>query len=289
MTLKLSFSKLGSIKLDRQVEITIGKTLLYGPSGHGKSTIIRALVRIIHASDNIVHHLTQDVDDKNYWRRLSDSSDAVLYLPSNKVADLRNPGADSPRTARIVGDTLYLYTKSDCREPSYIALNAVSSEGLREILSEPEIAERAEEFFAWLDVPIIDFYHGYYKEKGLDWLDISNLSYGYRRALMMIYALEKSDYLFIEGFESGLHMGLMKKLLDLFNESDGKVIVIETHDSGSLTLALKTGWTAYYVKRDEIIEFTNYDQLREKADIFLKELASVLFEQEVKSPEHHRA
>jgi hypothetical protein len=106
---------------------------------------------------------------------------------------------------------------------------------------------------------------------------------------MMIYALEKSDYLFIEGFESGLHISLMAELIRLLGECN-KTVVLETHDSGSLTLALKTGWTAYYVKRDEIIEFTNYDQLREKADLFLKEIASV-FEQEqvVKCPSCRRS
>jgi ABC-type oligopeptide transport system ATPase subunit len=283
----LKLSRLGPILLNKSVEMKVDKTILYGPSGQGKSTIIRALTRLIHPSDDVVYYLNQDID-KNYWRWLLENSDATLHLSSSKIVDFKNPGAGSPRTARIIGDTLYLYTRNG--ESSFITLNAIPPDNLRDILSEPEIADKATEFFAWLDVPIVDFYHGYYREKGLDWLDIYNLPYGYRRALMMIYALEKSDYLFIEGFESGLHISLMAELIRLLGERN-KTVVLETHDPGSLTLALKTGWTAYYVKRDEIIEFTNYDQLREKADIFLKELASVLFEQEVtcKSPEHHRA
>jgi len=283
----LKFSRLGPILLNKSVEMKVDKTILYGPSGQGKSTIIRALTRLIHPSDDVVYYLNQDIDkNKNYWRWLLENSDATLHLSSSKIVDFKNPGAGSPRTARIIGDTLYLYTRNE--ESSFITLNAIPPDNLRDILSEPEIADKATEFFAWLDVPIVDFYHGYYKEGGA-WLDVSNLPYGYRRALMMIYALEKSDYLFIEGFESGLHISLMAELIRLLGECN-KTVVLETHDSGSLTLALKTGWTAYYVKRDEIIEFTNYDQLREKADLFLKEIASV-FEQEqvVKCPSCRRS
>jgi len=276
MTLSLSFSKLGPIKLDKRVEIRIGKTILYGGNGQGKSTIIRAIIRLIlkEKDDSIFKHVTQEINDKYYWIWIKNSSDASLHdLLNNRQADFEHPGLiDNPRIARIIGDTLYIHTKDRQGEASHDVIDATNPDHLSMILSEPEIAEKAEEFFAWLDVPIIDFYHGYYKEKGLDWLDISNLPYGYRRALMMIYALEKSDYLFIEGFENGLHIDLMLMLLDLFSKMEGKVVVIETHNSFPIVYGLKKEWRVYYIKRSDVVEISNYDQLREKADLFLREL-----------------
>jgi AAA15 family ATPase/GTPase len=276
MTLSLSFSKLGPIKLDKRVEMRIGKTILYGGNGQGKSTIIRAIIRLVlkEKDDSILNHVTQEMNDPYYWVWIKNSSDASLHdLLNNRQADFEHPGLiDNPRIARIIGDTLYIYTKDRRGEARPNEFDATNPEHLSAILSEPEIAEKAEEFFAWLDVPITDFYHGYYREKGLDWLDIYNLPYGYRRALMMIYALEKSDYLFIEGFENGLHIDLMLILLDLFSKMEGKVIVIETHNSFPIVYGLKKKWRVYYIKRSDIVEISNYDQLREKADLFLREL-----------------
>jgi predicted ATPase len=276
MTLSLSFSKLGPIKLNKRVEIRIGKTILYGGNGQGKSTIIRAIIRLIlkEKDDSILNHVTQEINDKYYWVWIKNSSDAFLHdLLNNRQADFEHPGLiDNPRISRIIGDTLYIYSKDRRGEASRDVIDAANPDHLFMILSEPEIAEKAEEFFAWLDVPIIDFYHGYYREKGLDWLDVSNLPYGYRRALMMIYALEKSDYLFIEGFENGLHIDLMLMLLDLFSKVEGKVTVVETHNSFPIVYGLKKGWRVYYIKRSDVVEIANYDQLREKADLFLREL-----------------
>ena len=46
-------------------------------------------------------------------------------------------------------------------------------------------------------------------EDGEKWVPLSRLSYGQRRALVLLAALELGDYVLIENLEAGLHIDLV--------------------------------------------------------------------------------
>jgi len=55
------------------------------------------------------------------------------------------------------------------------------------------------------------FYEPEFKK---EWISITSLSYGERRALAMLLAINMADLVILEGFEGGLHFDLAIELLD---------------------------------------------------------------------------
>jgi energy-coupling factor transporter ATP-binding protein EcfA2 len=272
--LTLTFSKLGPIRLAEPITLEFDRTILYGRNAQGKSTIIKTLLLLL-VSEAQGRLLVPESEDDPFW--LQDLLEKVKLCMGDRCVD--RPGLlDDVKAARVVGDELYIIARTRENKLLTDKLNVRNTDNLEAMLSEPEVVEALEEFFEWLDPPV-EFYRGFFKEPINGWLKITHLAYGYKRALMILYALEKCDIVSIEGFESGLHIDLMKLILQHINEKyRGKVVVIETHSGLPVTYGLATGWTVYYVTRSNIVKLKSYRDLVEKAELFLKELEAVKFE-----------
>jgi energy-coupling factor transporter ATP-binding protein EcfA2 len=274
--LTLTFSRLDPIRLAEPTPLEFDRTILYGRNAQGKSTIIKTLLLLLVKNEAHGRLLVPEVEDDQFWLQ-NILSEKVELCMGDRCVD--RPGLlDDVKAARIVGDELYIIART--REDEILAnrLNVQNADNLEAMLSEPEVVEALEEFFEWLEPPV-ELYRGFFKEPINGWLKITHLAYGYKRALMILYALEKCNIVSIEGFESGLHIDLMKLILQHINEKyRGKVVVIETHSGLPVTYGLATGWTVYYVTRSNIVKLQSYRDLVEKAELFLKELEAVKFE-----------
>lgn len=273
----LTFSKLGPIRLAEPITLEFDRTILYGRNAQGKSTIIKTLLLLLIKNEAHRSLLVPESEDDPFWLQNLLSEGKVELCMGDRCVD--RPGLlDDVKVARVIGDILYIIARTRENELLTNKLNAQNIDNLEAMLSEPEVVEALEEFFEWLDPPV-EFYRGFFKEPINSWLKIAHLAYGYKRALMILYAIEKCDIVSIEGFESGLHIDLMKLILQHINEKyKGKVVVIETHSGLPVTYGLATGWTVYYVTRNNIVRLQSYRDLIEKAELFLKELEAVKFE-----------
>ena len=272
----MTFSRLGPIRLAEPITLEFDRTILYGRNAQGKSTIMKTLLLLLVKNEAYRRLLVPEVEDDQFWLQ-NILSEKVELCMGDRCVD--RPGLlDDVKAARIVGDELYIVART--REDEILAnrLNVQNADNLEAMLSEPEVVEALEEFFEWLEPPV-ELYRGFFKELTSSWLKIIHLAYGYRRALMILYALAKCGIVAIEGFESGLHIDLMKLILQHINERYGdRVVVVETHSGLPVTYGLATGWTVYYVTRSSIVKLQSYRDLIEKADLFLKELEAVKFE-----------
>ncbi len=280
MKITLTLSALGPIRLSEPATMEFNKTILYGRNAQGKSTILRALLFLIVRSDSYRHFLLPELESDPFGEMLFRKSDIKLCT-NDRCVSSSNPGLlDDVRLSRIVGDTIYIITRDRKGDIESHVFSIHDATHLKSMLREPEVVEVLEEFFRWLEPPIEDFYLEYFREPGSEWLNIVNLAYGYRKALMFFYALEKSDIVTLEGFEGGLHIDLMKYILQYVNTRyrDKKVILIETHNGLPVVYGLNTGWTVYYVTRNNIVKLQSYRDLLDKAELFLKELEVIQFE-----------
>ena len=145
---------------------------------------------------------------------------------------------------------------------------------LQLMLSDPEFAKKINEFFSYyyLDVEV---YGGFFRERGGEWIKVVNLPYSYRRIIAMLYALEKCDVVFIEAFDSGLHMSILKHLIDYISENyKDKVVVAEAHHASSIVFGLNRGWVAYYIEKDKITRLEKAEDIT-NTDVFFRELDEV--------------
>jgi len=277
----LTLSALGPIRLPEPTVMEFNKTILYGRNAQGKSTIVRALLFLLVRPESFRRFLLPELEEDPLGEMLFKKSDIKLCA-NDRCVNSSNPGLlDDVKLSRIVGDTSYIITRDRKGDIESHIFSIRNTENLKSMLREPEVVEVLEEFFRWLEPPIEDYYVEYFREPGSDWLNIVNLAYGYKRALMFLYALEKSDIVTIEGFESGLHIDLMKYILQYINtryRDKLKVVLIETHNGIPVVYGLNTGWTIYYVTRNNILKLQNYRDLLDRAELFLKELEVIQFE-----------
>jgi energy-coupling factor transporter ATP-binding protein EcfA2 len=257
------------------------KTILYGRNAQGKSTILRALLFLIVRSESFRRFLLPELERDPFGEILFRKS-GIKLCTNDRCVSSSNPGLlDDVRLSRIVGGTIYIITRNRKGDIESYIFSIYEADHLKSMLRDPEVVEVLEEFFRWLEPPIEDYYLEYFREPGSEWLNIVNLAYGYRRALMFLYALEKSDIVTIEGFEGCLHIDLMKYILQYINtryRDKLKVILIETHNGLPVVYGLNTGWTVYYVTRNNIVKLQSYRDLLDKAELFLKELEVIQFE-----------
>jgi energy-coupling factor transporter ATP-binding protein EcfA2 len=275
LTLKLK--SLDPLKLEKPIELDIGKTILYGPNGSGKSAIIRVLAYLLVEDTNLLY----ESDYVNALAKLFGHADVQLCGNSECIT-LRSDGASfslsgaklGKSAARIVGDYIYSTAR-------YKYMNPVQNvDDLRNILSNPTVAEAVERFLHhyYTELNIERFYGGYFKEivNGKhEWRDIVLLPYGIKKAIAIIYALETYDVILIEGFESALHLDLMRALLDYMNEEyKDKIIVIETHSGLPLRWGIAKGWSVYRVERNNIVRLSKLEDLT-NTELFKKELEAL--------------
>jgi len=142
------------------------------------------------------------------------------------------------------------------------AVNIFDTYKLLEVLEDVDFIEKVRDFFKYLDPRISDFYYKKFKDsENGKWLLIELLPYGYKRALALLYVVDKYDAVFIEGFEAGLHVDLIRELTDFISENyKDKIVVIEAHLGTLLRFGLMRGWYVYYISR-EGIEENNFQRL----------------------------
>jgi predicted ATPase len=280
--LVLRVRALGPIRLERPVELDIGRTVLYGPNAAGKSFIIRALAYLLPPED-VRDNLVFEVRNVGSYARLFGYADVEL-CEDNRCATLESDGTNFKmkeavwsrryRVTRIFGDCIYPGAALRCTDIVH------EFEDLRNTLSEPTIAEAAEKFLHhyYTELDIERFHGNYFREfvNGKhEWHDIILLPYGIKKAIAIIYALETYDVILIEGFESALHLDLMRALLDFINDVySNKVIVIETHSGLPLRWGIAKGWNVYRIERNNIVRLSKLEDLT-NIELFKKELEAL--------------
>jgi predicted ATPase len=262
MELKVEFSKLGSLVLREPITLDLKRAILYGRNSIGKSLIIKATIAGLAIHEDVKSFLLPGLHD---LKRLLKTSDFKVTVRTDKQI---------LKIARVTAGTARIVTEVDDERRKY-KINVGAQWDLQLMLSDPEFAEKLNDFFSYyyLDVKV---YGGFYRDQSGEWIKIANLPYSYRRIIAILYALEKSDLVFIEAFSSGLHMSMQKYLIDHISEEyKDKVIVIETHHTPAIVFGSGRNWITYYVERDKITKLEKYEDLV-KVDVFFRELQEVM-------------
>jgi predicted metallopeptidase len=259
MELKIEFSKLGSIVLKEPIVLELKHAMLYGRSGAGKSLIMKATIAESAISEDIKLHLLPGLH--NLKRLL-------------KTSDFKVIGSERTwRMARITAGTARLVVEKGNERRRY-NISVGSQPDLQRLLSDPEFAEKVNDFFDIWHIGI-EVYGGFYRERGEEWIRIVNLPYSYRRIIAMLYALEKCNAVFIEAFDSGLHMSMLKYLIEhISTEYKDKVIIVELHHTPGIVFGLGRGWIVYVVEKDRITRLERIEDIK-NTDVFSRELAEV--------------
>ena len=288
----LKIRSLGPIDLrGAEVSLHIGKTILYGPNGGGKTAIIRALIYMITGEGGERDRLLYELEATGNYARIFGKTDTELCMHSSETKD--GKGVDCaklkcdeltcrakevvwPRRyelARIVGDVFY-----STREVKKI--DVIHNQGdLKDVLSEPLFVERVEEFLNYHGFKITRFHGVHFKElvNGVSmWVPIIALPYGIKKAILILYALENHDSVLIEGFEAGLHLDLMRSLLDYIDDTyRDRIVVVETHSGLPIRWGIDRRWSVYYVDRSTIEVLSSREELLQKAPLFKREVEAL--------------
>jgi len=257
--LALSIKSVGPIKLEIPEDVEISKTVLYGYNGAGKSSIIRVLTMLL-CGEECLTNLEKEMLNvfKKSLNVTLKSDKGFIGFKDEYIAgtdnDTRFRGSQirkeaiyqyigNYKVARVLTDRIYINgDEKDIHD----------THDLSDMLGEPEFVEKIEGFFKYLDPGVSEFYYKKFRDKE-EWLPIELLPYGYKRVLAMLYIIDRYDAVFIEGFEAGLHVDLIREFIDYVTENyEDKIVVIETHLGIALKFSLMRGWKVYYVSREDI-------------------------------------
>jgi len=259
-----------------------------GPNAASKSFIIRALAYLL-SSEGVRDNLVFEVRSVGSYARLFGYADVEL-CEGNNCAKLVSDAINF-KVEEAVWSRRYSVSRifSDCMYSNVVPGRCIDVvheiESLRTVPSYGTpptnmLIEKIERFLHdyYTELDIERFYGDYFREFDdgkHEWRDIALLLYGIKKAIATIYALESHDVVLIEGFESALHLDLMRALLDFINDVyKDKVIVIETHNGLLLRWGIAKGWSIYYVQRNNIARLSKLEDLT-NIELFKKELEAL--------------
>ncbi len=281
MNLKFTIKKLPPLELDKPATIDINKTILYGPNGVGKSNIIRILSTLLLGDDISHKYLIEEIPID----RLKNDTKATLYTDkgsielSNGKYIIKRENKEFVRERlsieeieRIIGLKTVGRIIGDHMITNRGEIDIWESGDINTLTEEAEFSEKIIDFF--IDLGIERLYYKKYRENG-EWREIQFLPYGFRRAFMILYTLEHSDIIFIEGFENGMHIDLIRKIIEYIDiEYKDKIVIIETHNSLPLKLGVLKRWSVYYIDRNLIKKLSEIEDLRD-VTLFNKEIEAI--------------
>jgi len=241
-----------NLKSIRHAKVEGDRVLLYGPNGGGKSTLIHAVALILGAALGVRAHNENVIGEGDF------RDDTYLRFEDFDVFEVRGrqlwwrgrayPLAEPLKAAEF---SLWHITESHFaiygRVPQCLGApieGAPSAAGysysdLRVLCPAAAEAVRLPLFEVYYDVADV----GDGEER---WVPLSRLSYGQRRALVLLAALELGDYVLVENLEVGLHPDLLALVIDGVAASRARVIV-ETHSAVAVKLTMVHKIQAYYV------------------------------------------
>jgi AAA15 family ATPase/GTPase len=281
LNLKFTIKKLPPLELDKPATIDINKTILYGPNGVGKSNIIRILSTLLLGDDISHKYLIEEIPID----RLKNDTKATLYTDkgsielSNGKYIIKRENKEFVRERlsieeieRIIGLKTVGRIIGDHMITNRGEIDIWESGDINTLTEEAEFSEKIIDFF--IDLGIERLYYKKYRENG-EWREIQFLPYGFRRAFMILYTLEHSDIIFIEGFENGMHIDLIRKIIEYIDiEYKDKIVIIETHNSLPLKLGVLKRWSVYYIDRNLIKKLSEIEDLRD-VTLFNKEIEAI--------------
>lgn len=267
------------------------KVLLYGPNGGGKSSTMYALMLVTLGDEGLAH---LEVVDDVYIARVKEGAEVLLKLgdkvlgcvkgkyvcgdSGSSVFEAIRPCVSDllsmvgiNRIAFVRSDTAY-YTVLGGRFEEYDIYTTLDS-----IVEDKEELENLGLTTTWAElIDVYDVSRGKLKtyiDEEPRWIPLKLLAYGFRRAMLITYLVEKADLILIEGFEAGLHVDLVHALLEWLNKKT-KHVVIETHSGLALKKALDFKWNVYYVSNGDAIKVT-FESL-DNVDMFKREIEAYI-------------
>jgi len=233
------------------------RILLYGPNGGGKSTLIHTVALILGAALGVKAHdenvvKTEDFRNETYVK-FEDFDTFEIKERKLWWREKAFPLTEPLKTAEF---SLWHITES------YFAIYGRVPQCLDDIIRGNSICGIGYSFDGEIEVvcpaaaeavrlPLFEVYYnaadvGKDEEK---WIPLSRLSYGQKRALVLLAALKLGDYVFVENLEAGLHIDYLEQVISGIAVSKGRVVA-ETHSGVALKLAKRRGIRAYYVENE---------------------------------------
>jgi len=233
------------------------RILLYGPNGGGKSTLIHTAALILGAALGVKAHdenvvKTEDFRDETYVK----FEDFDLFEIKERKLWWREKAFPLTEPLKTAEFSLWHITES------YFAIYGRVPQCLGDIIRGNSICGIGYSFDGEIEVvcpaaaeavrlPLFEVYYNV-ADVGKDeerWIPLSKLSYGQKRALVLLAALKLGDYVFVENLEAGLHIDYLEQVISGIAVSKGKVVA-ETHSGVALKLAKRRGIRAYYVENE---------------------------------------
>jgi len=282
LTIKL---KISNYRVLKDVDLEVGKTILYGPNSSGKSSIIYALIKMAaeeHPDDilrEIISHglagsrirvesegafLEYEWKNGSYTYRCSHpkigSEEGSSLLSIEDCARRFWSDAGIRRVGHISYDRAYIFYTVSGNVVELESFGKKSRLSIKNILgfydwsdffSVPEILSDPVAEDLW-NICGIERVYGPFARVEDKWIPISSLAEGFRRAIAVIIGARYSDLLLIEGFENSLHADLAANLLNLLESIKGLKVMIETHSGAIVLESLSRAgrpkpWSVYFV------------------------------------------
>lgn len=270
--LKLAITRL---KMLRDVAVEGDKLVLYGPNGMGKSSIIHTLLLVLSKASSKVYY-NHNVLPSPALRNARVSvkfEDYVIEISEGRIF-MERGGAkwESYATSGDAwGQDLVVWHVDEYKAVQVGFVRDcpdgwIFSTGDEIRFADGEVAVQCPTAAKRLSFQV---YYNHVYDPDLEWVPISQLSYGQRRRLVIEAALETGNFVAVENFEAGLHIDYIADLIRDIADSKAAV-VLETHSGLVLKLAMRHGLAAYYIDGERTRQITTLDDV----ELFRRELAA---------------